>query len=74
MTTLTQSIIDNLAQFDPEIGTIKPLYGDPRKGDIKNSLASIEKARRILHYEPEIFVKEGIALTTKWFYEKIKKQ
>lgn len=74
LTTLTQSIIDNLAQFDSEIATIKPLYGDPRKGDIKNSLASIEKARRILHYEPEIFVKEGIALTTKWFYEKIKKQ
>lgn len=67
LTTLTQCIIDSLSKYDRAVKEIQPIYAEARKGDIKNSLASIEKAKRILQYEPEIFVKEGIALTTEWF-------
>lgn len=68
LTSLTQNIINSLSKYDAEIGQITPIYAEPRKGDIKNSLASIEKAKRILHYTPEIFVREGIEKTTEWFY------
>ena len=34
---------DGLAEFDPEIAKINPVYTEPRQGDIPHSLASIEK-------------------------------
>lgn len=75
LTDLTDCIIDNLAKFDSSIATIKPRYAEPRKGDIKDSLASIEKAKKILKYEPQVYVKDGIQITTEWFknqYKQIK--
>ncbi|MDH5174006.1 MAG: SDR family oxidoreductase, partial [Elusimicrobiota bacterium] len=33
---------------------IEPAYENPRKGDVRHSLADISKARKILHYSPEI--------------------
>lgn len=69
LTTLTQNIINSLSKYDAKIGSIQPLYADARLGDIKDSLACIEKARRILHYEPEIFVQEGIQKTVDWYFQ-----
>lgn len=74
LTSLTQNIINSLSKYDAEIGKITPIYAEPRKGDIKNSLASIEKAKRILHYTPKIFVREGIEKTTEWFYNQFLNQ
>ncbi|MCQ2958844.1 MAG: SDR family oxidoreductase [Bacteroidales bacterium] len=68
LTTLTHCIIKSLSKYDEKIENIQPLYAEARKGDIKDSLASIEKARRLLHYSPEILVEEGIELTTEWFF------
>ena len=42
-------------------------YGPSRKGDVKDSLADITKAKRLLNYNPEFAVKEGIELTWKKF-------
>lgn len=39
---------------------IEPNFVSSRLGDIKHSLASIEKANKILGYSPEISVKEGL--------------
>lgn len=69
LTTLTMCIIDNMSKYDAEIGNIQPLYADTRLGDIKDSLASIEKAKALLGYEPDILVGKGIEITTQWFYE-----
>ncbi len=69
LTDLTNCIIKKLSKYDNEIKNIEPQYAEARKGDIKDSLASIEKAKRILNYKPEIFVEEGIELTTDWFYK-----
>jgi len=46
---------------------IKPIYGPPRKGDVRDSLADISKARRLLGYEPEVLVQEGLKRTWEWF-------
>jgi UDP-N-acetylglucosamine 4-epimerase len=40
---------------------ITPVYGPERQGDIKDSLASIDKAKNILGYDPAIDLKTGLA-------------
>ena len=62
---------ENLAEFNPEIAKIEPQYGSPRAGDIPHSLASIEKASRLLGYKPEYSVKKGLKEATKWYYRNL---
>jgi UDP-glucose 4-epimerase len=42
-------------------------YAPGRPGDVRHSVASIEKARRYLGFEPSISLKEGLARTSAWF-------
>ncbi|MDZ4042091.1 MAG: SDR family oxidoreductase [Eubacteriales bacterium] len=44
-------------------------YTDPRPGDVKHSLADIDKARRLLNYSPKTGVEEGLRKTVEWFKE-----
>ncbi len=46
---------------------LKPIYRQERKGDVRNSLADITKAKNLLDYTPLINVKEGIELTYKYW-------
>jgi len=63
---------DGLAKFDPEIGTINPVYTDPRQGDIPHSLASIEKTSRLLGYNPQYNLRQGLEHSVKWYWEHLK--
>lgn len=50
------------------LGTnIKPLYDKPRIGDVKHSLASIEKAKKLLGYRVSIKFEEGLRKTIDWY-------
>jgi len=60
---------EELAGFDPEVAKVEPQYGPPRVGDIPHSLASIEKARRLLGYFPRYSVKDGLREAVKWYFE-----
>lgn len=46
---------------------IKPIYNKPRKGDIKHSLASIDKIGKDLKYEPMTYFKDGLDKSIEWF-------
>lgn len=46
---------------------IKPIYGPERPGDVKHSLANISKARKLMGYNPEVGIKEGLKSTVDWF-------
>ncbi|MGB5553862.1 MAG: SDR family oxidoreductase [Flavobacteriaceae bacterium] len=61
-----------LAEFDPKIKDITPIYGDPRKGDVPHSLASIEKAKKLLHYNPEYNIKSGLKEAVTWYWNNLK--
>lgn len=50
--------------------TIPANYGPIRDGDIKDSLADISKATKLLGYTPKIHIKEGLDLTFDWFKNK----
>lgn len=51
---------------------IKPNFGPDRKGDIKHSNASIEKAIKLLGYNPEYSFQKGVELTIEWYKKNIK--
>jgi nucleoside-diphosphate-sugar epimerase len=56
-----------VAMINEALGTdIKPLYAPERPGDVRDSLADISKAQRLLGYEPGVDVKEGIRRTVEW--------
>jgi len=49
---------------------IEPIFTEPRKGDIKHSMADISKAKKILKYHPNSNFNEGLSLIVKWFNQK----
>ncbi|MEW6359436.1 MAG: SDR family oxidoreductase [Planctomycetota bacterium] len=50
------------------LGTdIKPHYSDPRPGDVRRSQADIEKARKMLGYEPKVTFEDGLRRTIEWY-------
>ena len=46
---------------------IKPIYTDPRPGDVKHSLANISLAQKTINYKPKIQFKQGIQLAIDWY-------
>ncbi len=50
--------------------SLNAIYREERRGDVKNSLADISRAKTILGYEPTVFVEEGLRKTVEWFSPK----
>lgn len=74
-TTLNQLVTilrEELSFFDPEIAKVEIIYGPNRVGDIPHSLASIEKAKEILGYNPQYSLQEGLKKAVKWYWENLK--
>jgi len=61
-----------LSQYDPKIANISVEYGPNRMGDIPHSLASIEKAKTLLGYNPQFSMEEGLKVAVKWYWENLK--
>ncbi len=73
-TTLNQMVCylrEFLAEYDPEIAEIEPTHGANHVGDIPHSLASIDKARRLLGYDPQYSMREGLKEAVKWYRENL---
>ena len=74
-TTLNQLfdyLREGLSGFDPAIDEISPVYGPFRAGDIPHSLASIDRAKSLLGYEPKYSVKKGLQEAIKWYWDNLK--
>ncbi|HBH84462.1 MAG TPA: LPS biosynthesis protein WbpP, partial [Bacteroidales bacterium] len=73
-TTLNQlyrMIRDKASEFDNSIADIEPEYGPFREGDIPHSLASIDKAKRLLGYRPTHNVEEGLEEAVGWYWNNL---
>ena len=46
---------------------VKPEYGEPRAGDVRDSLADLRLAKDILGYKPIVPFEEGLRLTVEWY-------
>lgn len=74
-TTLNQLVgylKEFLTEYDGEIAKVEILHGPNRQGDIPHSLASIDKARQLLGYEPTHVIREGLKEAVKWYWDNLK--
>lgn len=69
---LVNFLKEYLSRYDGEIANIKVNHGPSRLGDIPHSLASIEKAGRLLGYQPSHRISEGIEEAVSWYWNNLK--
>jgi len=69
---LVQYLKEYLSEFDPKINDVQVVYGENRAGDIPHSLASIEKAKKILGYNPKYSLQDGLREAVKWYWNNLK--
>lgn len=61
----------NLARNLPELNSAEPRYREFRNGDVRHSLADINKAKMLLGYIPSHDVKNGLIESMQWYQENI---
>ncbi len=61
-----------LSEYDAKIADIEIIYGPNRAGDIPHSLASIDKAKELLGYDPQFSIKEGLKEAVGWYWENLR--
>ena len=69
---LIKYLKEYLSEFDASIANISVTYGPNRAGDIPHSLASIEKAKKLLGYEPKFSMQSGLKEAVRWYWENLK--
>lgn len=60
-----------LSEFDETISNINVTHGPNRVGDIPHSLASVDKAKELLNYNPQFSLQEGLKEAVKWYWENL---
>ena len=49
----------------------KPIYREFRSGDVRHSQASIDKAKKLLDYQPKYKISEGMDEAIDWYINSI---
>jgi len=70
---LVNALKEFLSAYDNQIANVPIIYGQNRVGDIPHSLASIEKAKELLNYQPQFSMREGLKEAVKWYWNNLKK-
>ena len=74
-TTLNELVLllkEYLSEFDVEIANIATIYGSTRQGDVPHSLAAIDKAKKLLGYDPKYDIKAGLKEAVSWYWNNLK--
>jgi UDP-N-acetylglucosamine 4-epimerase len=61
-----------LSKYDSEIAKINIEYGPNRVGDIPHSLASIDKAKELLLYDPKFSLQKGLEEAVDWYWKNLR--
>ena len=69
---MAELIRAGLAEFDEKIRQVDILFGPARAGDIPHSQASIEKARKLLNYNPTHNFQKGLKESLSWYFHNLK--
>ena len=64
---LYSQLKQNLISSSPHLKDAQPVYREFRAGDVRHSLASIDKARKKLGYEPTQSMGQGVVLAMPWY-------
>ncbi len=73
-TTLNELVTllkEYLSEFDSAIGQVTVKNGIERKGDVPHSLASVDKAKELLKYDPQFDIKTGLKEAVKWYWKNL---
>lgn len=73
LNNLVDYLKEFLSEYDSEIGDVAVEYGPNRAGDIPHSLASIDKAKTLLGYDPKYSMQEGLRAAVQWYWENLRK-
>ena len=68
---LVISLKNYLGEYDPKIKEVQIIYGPNMIGDIPHSMASIEKAQKLLNYQPQFSLQNGLMEAVKWYWENL---
>ncbi|WP_394749397.1 SDR family oxidoreductase [Spongiimicrobium salis] len=69
---LLELLKEYLSDFDAKIAEVPVKYGPNRQGDVPHSLASIDKAKKMLQYDPQFNIKEGLKNAVEWYWHNLK--
>ncbi|HJS00177.1 MAG TPA: SDR family oxidoreductase [Flavobacterium sp.] len=69
---LVSSLKEYLSTYDPKIADVDVIHGPNRVGDIPHSLASIDKAKELLDYNPKYSLQEGLKIAVDWYWNNLK--
>lgn len=61
-----------LSKYDSKIAAVEVIHGPNRAGDIPHSLASIDKAKELLGYNPKYSLQEGLKIAVDWYWENLR--
>lgn len=61
----------SLSKYDPDIKNLEVINGPLRAGDVPHSLASIDKARTLLGYDPQFDLKAGLDQAVDWYWSNL---
>lgn len=69
---LSVTVNDTIETINAATGkNIKPIYTDPRPGDVKHSLADISAANKLIGYEPVMTFKKGLERAINWYSDNL---
>lgn len=68
---LLDCLKEYLSEFDSEIANVEIVHGPNRLGDIPHSLACIDKAKKLLGYNPKYSMRDGLKEAVKWYWHNI---
>lgn len=71
LNNLVEYLKEFLSKYDSRIADVVIEYGSNRAGDIPHSLASIEKAKKLLGYDPQFSLEEGLKEAVNWYWENL---
>ena len=72
LNNLVEYLKEYLSVYDSRIEDVAIEYGPNRAGDIPHSLASIDKAKTLLGYDPKFSMQEGLQEAVSWYWENLK--
>ena len=68
---LVELLKKQLTEFDSKIKDIQVIYGSNRVGDIPHSLASVDKAKNLLAYNPQFSLEKGLKEAVNWYWNNL---
>lgn len=71
LNNLVDFLKEFLSIYDSRISNVAVEYGPNRVGDIPHSLASIDKAKALLGYDPQFSLQQGLKEAVGWYWDNL---